>query len=206
MTLIQTTPGLGSGEAARVVGGPPDPGPNGFDTLFRCHHDDVLRYFVRRLDIRADAADLVAETFLVAWRRMDAVPGKQPLPWLYGVARRVLANHRRGEVRRHGLADRLRDDLRTVPAEAEIALELRHASEVFRQLSDADRELLSLVAWEGLDTTQLAAAIGCTRSTAAVRLHRARRRLDRLMSHPYQPDGNRSVSGEQPAPARGETR
>jgi RNA polymerase sigma-70 factor (ECF subfamily) len=176
----------------------PSPGTRlaGFEALFLRHHDDVLRYFVRRLDIRADAADLVAETFLVAWRRADDVPRGGALPWLYGVARRVLANHRRGETRRHGLADRLRDDLRTLPVEVETALEGQHAAEVFRQLPDADRELLSLVAWEGLDTGQLAAALGCSRSTAAVRLHRARRRLERML--------NQSTSGREPARTRGE--
>lgn len=176
---------------------PPDPRLARFETLFTCHHDDVLRYVVRRLDVREDAADLVAETFLVAWRRLDDVPDKQALPWLYGVARRVLANHRRGETRRHGLADKLRDDLRTEPPVAEPALELQHAAEVLRQLSDADRELLSLVAWEGLDTTQLAAALGCSRNSAAVRLHRARRRLERLMDQT-------TTSGRQPAAVRGE--
>ncbi|MBB6567417.1 sigma-70 family RNA polymerase sigma factor [Kribbella sandramycini] len=154
-----------------------------FEDLFTCHHDDVLRYFVRRLDIRADAADLVAETFLIAWRRLDEVPAGQILPWLYGVARRVLSNHRRGETRRHGLADRLRDDLRTTPVAAEpAAVETQHAADVFRQLSDPDRELLALVAWEGLDTTQLAATLGCSRNAAMVRLHRARRRLDHLLT------------------------
>jgi RNA polymerase sigma-70 factor (ECF subfamily) len=152
-----------------------------FEELFTCHHDDVLRYFVRRLDIRADAADLVAETLLVAWRRLDEVPDTQILPWLYGVARRVLSNHRRGETRRHGLADRLRDDLRTVvPDPQPVAVE---AAEAFRQLSDADREVLSLVAWEGLDSTQLAAVLDCSRNTAMVRLHRARRRLERLLDN-----------------------
>jgi len=175
---------------------PPDPRMARFEDLFICHHDAVLRYVVRRLDIREDAADLVAETFLIAWRRLDDVPGAQALPWLYGVARRVLANHRRGETRRHGLADKLRDDLRAMPVEAEPALELQHAAEVFRQLSDADRELLSLVAWEGLDTAQLAAALGCSRNTAGVRLHRARRRLERLQNQPS--------SGRFPATVRGE--
>ena len=77
-----------------------------FENLFTRHHDPVLRYVVRRLDVREDAADLVAETFLIAWRRLDDVPENQALPWLYGVARRVLANHRRGELRRYGLADK----------------------------------------------------------------------------------------------------
>jgi len=69
----------------------PPPGTRlaGFERLFVQHHDDVLRYFVRRLDVRADAADLLAETFLIAWRRLDDIPDGHPLPWLYGVARRV---------------------------------------------------------------------------------------------------------------------
>ncbi|MFI5729070.1 RNA polymerase sigma factor [Kribbella sp. NPDC051587] len=160
---------------------PPDPRLARFEELFTCHHDDVLRYFVRRLDIRADAADLVAETLLISWRRLDEVPDAQILPWLYGVARRVLSNHRRGETRRHGLADRLRDDLRTaVPDPQPAAVE---AAEAFKQLSDTDREVLSLVAWEGLDSGQLAAALGCSRSAAMVRLHRARRRLERLLDN-----------------------
>ncbi|WP_238161121.1 RNA polymerase sigma factor [Kribbella antibiotica] len=160
---------------------PPDARLTRFENLFTCHHDDVLRYFVRRLDVRADAADLVAETFLIAWRRLDDVPAGEILPWLYGVARRVLGNHRRGETRRHGLADRLRDDLRTaVPDPQPAAVE---AAEAFKQLSDADREVLSLAAWEGLDATQLAAALDCSRSAASVRLHRARRRLERLMDN-----------------------
>lgn len=176
---------------------PPDPRLVRFEDLFTCHHDAVLRYVVRRLDLRDDAADLVAETFLIAWRRLDDVPEGQALPWLYGVARRVLANHRRGETRRHGLADKLRDDLRAMPTVFEPSFELQYAAEAFRQLSDADRELLSLVAWEGLDTAQLAAALGCSRGTAAVRLHRARRRLERLIDH--------STSGRATAvPARGE--
>ncbi|MFF1823543.1 RNA polymerase sigma factor [Kribbella sp. NPDC058245] len=160
---------------------PPDARLARFEELFTCHHDDVLRYFVRRLDIRADAADLVAETLLIAWRRLDEVPDRQILPWLYGVARRVLSNHRRGETRRHGLADRLRGDLRTaVPDPQPAAFE---AAEAFKQLSDTDREVLSLVAWEGLDTTQLAAALDCSRNAAMVRLHRARRRLERLLDN-----------------------
>jgi RNA polymerase sigma-70 factor (ECF subfamily) len=145
-----------------------------------------LRYLVRRSDNREDAADLVAETFLIAWRRVDDLPaGDQALPWLYGVARRVLANHRRGESRRHNLADKLRDDLSSAATPslnlASTSPELEKAAEAFRSLSDGDRELLSLAAWEGLDTAQLATALGCTRNAAGVRLYRARRRLEKLM-------------------------
>lgn len=162
---------------------PPDPRRSRFEAIFLTHHDPVLRYLVRRCGTREDAADLVAETFLIAWRRVDELPpGDQVLPWLYGVARRVLANHRRGESRRLNLADKLRDDLSTAPpAEPTIGPDLEAAAAAFRKLSDSDRELLSLVAWEGLDAAQLSTALGCSKNAAAVRLHRARRRLERLM-------------------------
>ena len=69
----------------------------------------MLAYVLRRVERAEDAGDVVAETFLVAWRRMDKVPaGDEARLWLYGVARRQLANQRRGELRRSRLADRLR--------------------------------------------------------------------------------------------------
>jgi RNA polymerase sigma-70 factor (ECF subfamily) len=169
------------------------------------HHDPILRYLARRSDCREDVADLVAETFLIAWRRADDVPaGDQALPWLYGVARRVLANHRRGEIRRYRLADKLREDLSSTTQHDATGLEhssaqLGRGAKAFRQLSDSDRELLSLATWEGLDTTQLAMALGCSKNAASVRLHRARRRLEKLLKKsvdqpamPSQPRGDQS--------------
>ena len=119
-----------------------------FGVLFDTHRRLVLGYALRRVDEPADAADVVAETFLVAWRRLGDVPeGEAARGWLLGVARRVLANHRRGERRRDGLADRLARELVAVPVE-------RDGREVvwraLAQLSDEDRELLLLAGWEGL--------------------------------------------------------
>ena len=80
---------------------PPDRRRERFEEVFGAHRDAVLGYLRRRTDSGHDAADLLADTFLVAWRRLDDLPpGNQTRPWLYGVARRVLANHRRGEGRR----------------------------------------------------------------------------------------------------------
>jgi RNA polymerase sigma-70 factor, ECF subfamily len=79
-----------------------------FAALFDRTHRPLLAYAVRRVADPADAADIVAETFLVAWRRLDEVPpDEQARPWLFGVARRVLANYYRGEHRRHALGERL---------------------------------------------------------------------------------------------------
>jgi RNA polymerase sigma-70 factor (ECF subfamily) len=146
-----------------------------FADLYSRHRDDVWRYFRRRMPDAAE--DLTTEVFVVAWRRRADVP-PEPLPWLYGVARRVLANHLRGEGRRDALVRRAVEHagaLATDPAELVGArAELVRA---FAALNDADRELVLLVAWEGLTLAEAASALGCRSNTAAVRLHRARRRL-----------------------------
>ena len=121
---------------------------------------------------------MLAETFLTAWRRLDDVPpGDRARLWLYGVARRVLANQQRGEHRRSELADRLRAELTTAYRAPEYAGELAGIAAAFRTLPEADRELLALVGWEELDNGQAAAVLGCSRNAVRIRLHRARRRL-----------------------------
>ena len=158
-----------------------------FRALFGAHRAAVLAYARRRVDPDA-AADVVAETFLVAWRRLDAVP-EDALPWLYGVARKVIGNQRRAHRRSRALVDRLG---RTGVAEASAdSLEHRYATadalrSALAGLGERDREALRLVAWEGLDPERAARAAGCSRATFAVRLHRARRRLAAAMQdeHP----------------------
>jgi RNA polymerase sigma factor (sigma-70 family) len=151
----------------------------GFGLLFDAHRRAVLGYALRRLDDPEDAADVVAETFLVAWRRLDDVPGGDGArPWLLGVARRVLANQRRGVRRRVGLADRLRSELATQMGDRQepsgTDLTVRRA---LAALSDDDREVLLLAGWEGLAPAEIGIAIGVSAVTARSRLHRARRRL-----------------------------
>jgi len=152
-----------------------------FEALYAAHHPQVFGYVMRRCERADDAADAIAETFLVAWRRLDDAPtGDQLRLWLYGVARRVLANQRRGERRRLALADRLRSDLTThgLPFVASDASgddgALRAA---LATLSPDDFELLTLEAWEELSSRQIAKVLGCSSAAARTRLHRARRRL-----------------------------
>ncbi|WP_112248492.1 RNA polymerase sigma factor [Kribbella monticola] len=153
-----------------------------FEQFFAANREAVLGYLLRRTANRHDAADLLADTFLVAWRRLDDVPpGDQTRPWLYGVARRALANHRRGEGRRHALADRLRSEL-TEQLEPQPMADNSPAAIAFRALSEQDQELLSLVAWEELDTAQIATALGITRNAVRIRLHRARKRFARSLT------------------------
>jgi RNA polymerase sigma factor (sigma-70 family) len=162
-----------------------------FELLFDRHRRSVLGYALRRVEEPADAADALAETFLVAWRRLDDVPGGEDArPWLLAVARRVLANQRRGERRRGGLAQRLAEELTAqLPATdhglatqlpgADTALDHRVARvrEALARLTEEDSEVLLLAGWEELTPGQIAVVLGVRPVTARSRLHRARRRL-----------------------------
>ncbi|MGN9838835.1 RNA polymerase sigma factor [Nonomuraea sp. H19] len=153
-----------------------------FEEIYSSSYGPLLGYALRRCLDPDDAADVVAETFVIAWRRIEDVPqGDEAKLWLFGVARKVLANHRRGERRHEQRTVALRAQLATTPlvAEPSPAEDLSQLSRVFRALSDDDRELLSLVAWEKLDTAQIARTLGISRNAARVRLYRARKRFAR---------------------------
>ncbi|MFG3441911.1 RNA polymerase sigma factor [Nonomuraea sp. NPDC047897] len=161
--------------------GPPGPEQR-FETIYLAHYPAVAAYVRRRTDAPDDIADVIAETFTTAWRRLDDVPaGDEARLWLYGVARRTLANHYRSEERRSALAVRLREELATsaVPV-ADPDRDAAHRA--FRRLSPQDRELLSLVGWEGLSTPEIARVLGCSRGAVRLRLHRARKRLARELA------------------------
>lgn len=141
----------------------------------------MLGYALRRSDDPDDAADAVGETFLIAWRRFEDVPtDDRARAWLYGTARRVLANQRRGSRRRDHLAERLASEARIAVAtvQPETGSDA-DAARAFRRLKPAQRELLALVAWEGLAPRELATALGCSVNAAKIRLHRARRAFAR---------------------------
>jgi RNA polymerase sigma factor (sigma-70 family) len=149
-----------------------------FEAAYAAHHGPVLGYVLRRTTSPDDAADVLAETFLTAWRRLEDMPREpQCRLWLYGVARRVPANHYRGERRRSALAGRLRADLAAAYHPPEYTGELARIAAAFRALPGAERELLALSAWEELDPGQIAVVLGRSRNAARIRLHRARKRF-----------------------------
>jgi len=143
-----------------------------FRGLFARHYGAVFAYAARRVGWD-DASDSTAEVFTVAWRKIRSVPDEpDTLPWLYGVARRVVANQLRS-LRRRGrldaeLASRHLGWSESDPVDLDGAL---------ASLRDDDREVLMLAAWEGLTPAQMGRVLGCTANAAAVRLHRARARL-----------------------------
>lgn len=150
-----------------------------FRALYERHYPSLLGYARRRLATRADAEDVVADTFLVLWRRLyDAPPEEQLLPWLYGVIRRVMANRYRRQERERRLGERLEEISRVQPVTGDVGeSEARRLFAAMRTLREEDREVLLLAAWDGLGTAELARVLSCSENAAAIRLHRARQRL-----------------------------
>lgn len=148
-----------------------------FEALYRSHRAKVTAY-VRRRVAPDQAADIVADTFLVAWRQLDRL-GEDPLPWLYRVAGNAISNARRANASRERLARSLafgRPDTGASEEGPEAVLA------AFGALSEPDREALRLVNWERLSTREAAAAMGCSEPAMKMRLHRARARLRRLIT------------------------
>ena len=149
--------------------------------MYDAHHAQVYAYAVSRVG-RQLADDVVGDTFLVAWRKLGAVPAV-PLPWLLGVAHNVVRERYRAEVRQVSLATELRAWVDEAVADvAEGVAERQAMLAALARLSDDDRELLTLMAWHGLSARDAARVVGCSTATFFVRLHRARKRLHEALA------------------------
>lgn len=142
-----------------------------YEAVFREVYEPLQRY-VRRRAQPSVVDDVVADALLVLWRRLDDVPPDLALPWAYGVARRCLANQRRGDERQARLVDRLLGDRDHAAPEPDPLLEAALAD-----LAPDDREIVRLWAWEGLAPREVAVVLGISANAAAIRVHRAKRRL-----------------------------
>jgi RNA polymerase sigma-70 factor (ECF subfamily) len=165
---VEPDPGIAADSAAAA-----------FESLFAAHHDDLLRYAARRVGVEA-AADVVAEVFLVAWRRRgDYSSDDRARLWLFGVAHHVVANEHRSERRRSRLWERARAAAEgaDAPDPADAATTAVYVRAVLGTLSSAEQEALRLTEWERLDIGAAAQVAGCSSATFRVRLHRARRHL-----------------------------
>ncbi len=152
-----------------------DPDADRFETAFEMHQRAVLAYALRRTPIEADAEDAVADTFAVAWRKVRDLPHEAAeLPWLLAIARRIVANQRRGSGRRLRLGLRLWAEPRPV---AHPPTPDSPALDALERVPPNDRELLRLLAWEGLSQAEAGVVLGISANAVAIRLHRARRRF-----------------------------
>lgn len=158
-----------------------------FRRLYDTHYRAIVGYFLRRLDHTAPAQDLTEDVFLVAWEKLNRVPtGEGELYWLYGVAKRVLANHRRKVTRRWRITSRTgpRDGY-TEPVEDQVIRhwEAESVLRALRSIREQDQELIRLAYWEELTHDAIADLVGCSRGAVDVRLHRAVRRLGKELKH-----------------------
>lgn len=143
-----------------------------FRTLFEASFDDLNRFVRRRI---SDGEDIVSETFMIAWRRLNDVPTNlgDARAWLFTVARGLMANRRRKDAR----LSAWQPPEVAVPDETSVTETRIDLARAFSRLSGPDQECLALLAWDGLTPTQAAAVLGISRSAFGVRVHRARRRL-----------------------------
>jgi RNA polymerase sigma-70 factor, ECF subfamily len=154
-----------------------------FERVYADHSDAVASYLLARTD-RDSAADAFARSFEIAWRRLPDVP-LEPLPWLLGVARRVLAEQRRAAGRHTALVERIgQAAFEAAGDDTETACFHEQVLAAIRALTPLQQEALLLTAWDGLSQREAAAALGCSRGALALRLHRARRQLRDAASKP----------------------
>ncbi|PPF25720.1 MULTISPECIES: RNA polymerase sigma factor [unclassified Rathayibacter] len=151
--------------------------------VYLANASDLLSYFERRVSPVADAADLLSDTYLVAWRKVDSIPTdpEQARMWLFGVARRTLANAQRGNARRSDLAMKFAGTLRAMPLEDPTAehLDVRRALDA---IAPDQAELIKLVLWDGFTVIDAGNILGLSASTARGRYQRARTALRELLT------------------------
>lgn len=161
-----------------------------FRALYASTFDDVWRFARRRCASSEAAGDVTAETFATAWRRRTQLPvdGAARL-WLFGAARRVLANHQRGERRRMSLHERLAATW-TPPSSPDPAESIADAglASALATLRPSEREVLVMQAWDDLSVTEIARVLECSPNAVSVRLHKARRRLAAALETDRSPD------------------
>lgn len=161
------------------------------ETALRVNASDLLGYLLRRTE-RDDAPDVLSEVFVTVWRRRDVVPEDptRARMWLFGVARRTLANHRRARSRASALTERLQSALTdALPALREAGFPGSESGERAREVRAAvqalpprQRELVALVHWDGFSLTEAAEIVGIRASTARSHYARARERLAELLA------------------------
>ncbi len=168
-----------------------------FRELYEQHHRAVLAYLMRRLG-RDEAFDAAEDVFLVAWRRLDDIPSRGgQLPWLYGVARRIVSNHQRSTFRRTRLSRKVAANPSTPPRgpedEAIVHAETEAMLEVLATLGDKDQEVLRLTYWEELPHADIGKVLGCSTETVHVRRYRAEKRLVNALARAGHKQGGQPV-------------
>ena len=156
-----------------------------FNLLYRETRNEIMAYLVRRAHSTEDAADALSETYAAAWRKLDSLPeGERARLWLYGAARNELRMAARKEHADDELIAELSKGLQAAYREqTETAQAYESLEQAISGMSDVDREILTLTAWEDLTPREIAAVMGLSANVVRVRLHRVRRELQTRLEH-----------------------
>ena len=160
------------------------PDREAFEILYRATRTDLLGYLARRCGNPEEAADLLAETYLIAWQKLSAIPeGERARLWLFGVARNLLLRGARRRRVADALIERLYAGLESAQAGTPVDDRAYNALRSgLAELSERDREILTLAAWEDLTPSEIAAVIGISANAVRIRLHRTRTRLAKQLN------------------------
>lgn len=147
---------------------------------------DLLGYFLRRVEVPEDAADLLGDTLLIIWRKRSALPHDrtEARMWMFGVARKVVLTHRRSRRRRSALHDRLGEELARTPSHEAVDADLLDVREALTHLDSLDQEIIRLTYWDGFTLAQASRLLRMPEGTIRSRHHRARQQLRRILSLP----------------------
>lgn len=142
----------------------------------------LLAYFARRVTPIEDAADCLSETLIIIWKKQATLPTDfdELRAWSFGVARNVLANQRRGQIRQSNLAQRLRDEMLT--EQRPVSAASSRVEDALAGLRDKDRELVTMVVWDELSVAEAGSVLGLKPDAARARYSRARARLRVMLS------------------------
>ncbi len=171
-----------------------------FEDVFQEVYEPLQRYARRRTD-PTNADDVVADALLVVWRRLDEAPDGLALPWCYGIARRCLANRRRGDARQVNVVNRLMNERVDPPPTDDPVLEA-----ALDELDVDDRELVRLWAWEQLAPREIAVALNITPNAASIRIHRAKGRLADAIARKNRAAGGHTEVGSTTLGSKGDQR
>ena len=168
-----------------------------FEAVAASVYEPLQRYLGRRATAD-DASALLNDTLLVMWRRLDDVPIDDPIPWSYGVAKRCLANHRRGENRRLRLVGKITAHAQTTDSfdgPSMSAHDNPGLTAALGELDEADRELIRLWAWEQLEPREIAVALETTSNAVSVRLARAKKKIENALARQNDAIGGHEAPG-----------
>ena len=176
--------------------------PEQFTLLFRRHAPHIQRYVVRRLGQDA-ADDIVAETFLLAFRQRDSYDQTRAdaRPWLYGIATNLIGKHRRAEIRLYRALARTGADPVMEPFTDRVddrvsaSTASRRLAAALARLPEEHRDTLLLVAWGDLSYAEVATALGVPVGTVRSRMSRARSKLRRTLG------GKNPATSDEESPA-----